>query len=801
LSPRTISSFGIAAAAALLGLAWLGLRDRAPLDRALTARTIVHYCRDCHDELSESGNVVLDPAALTDIGGHADLWEKVVRKLRAGNMPPAGNPRPSSGTYDHIATFLETALDRAAATTPNPGTLPQLHRLTRTEYRNTIRDLLALDDLPAELDFELLLPADNASSGFDNIADLLFVSPAIMERYLEAARKLSRLAVGDPDTPVMVNIHRLPLQQPQDEEVEGLPLGTRGGLVTDSYFPLDAEYVVRVEIERRAREPHQLTISIDGARVAEATIGVRDDNGRPQSTFEFRVPVDAGPHRVGATFVTRTDALDERIVRQLRRSRGTLPAIEVVTISGPYTPTGPGHTPSRARLFVCHPATAAEEAPCAREILSTLARRAYRRPVTQADVDELWPFYEAGVAERGFERGIERALERVLVSPQFLFRIEHVPPGTKRGQPFPLGAFELASRLSYFLWSSMPDDELLTAAEHGTLDDSQVLSREIGRMLADPRSDALVDNFAAQWLFLRDVEHRDPDLFLFRDYDENLRKAFVTETELFVGSVFREPRSVLDLITANYTFVNQRLAQHYGIPHVRGSYFRRVELPADGPRGGLLGQGSILRLTSYPTRTSPVLRGKFVLDNLLASPPPPPPADVPALVAPTANEGETLTMRAAMAAHRANPQCAACHAQLDPIGFALEQFDAVGRWRDVDGGKPIETLSELPDGTRIDGIAGVKAMLVNDPERFVTALTEKLLMYALGRNIQYYDLPAVRRIVRHAAASGYTFKSIVEGITSSVPFRQRWLPPAKTKPPPGTTVAALGAGAAQTEGD
>jgi mono/diheme cytochrome c family protein len=794
--------FGIAAATALLATSWLGLRDRGPADRALTAGTIAHYCRDCHDELSQSGDVVLDPKALTDIGAHAELWEKVVRKLRARNMPPAGNPRPAIAAYDEIASFLETALDRAAAAAPNPGTLPQLHRLTRTEYRNTIRDLLALDDLPAEMDYELLLPADNASSGFDNIADLLFVSPAIMERYLEAARKLSRLAVGDPDTPVMVNIHRLPLQQPQDEEVEGLPLGTRGGLVTDSYFPLDAEYVVRVELERRQRERHELAISIDGERVAEAMTGVRDDRGRPQDTFEFRVPVDAGPHRVGATFVARTAALDERVVRQLRRSRGTLPAIEVVTISGPYTPTGPGSTPSRERLFSCHPATVAEEAPCAREILSTLTRRAYRRPVTKTDVDELWPFYEAGVAERGFERGIERALERVLVSPQFLFRIERVPPGTKRGQPFSIGAFELASRLSYFLWSSMPDDELLEAAESGTLEDSQVLSREIDRLLADRRSDALVDNFAAQWLFLRDVEQRDPDLFLFRDYDENLRKAFVTETELFVASVFRAPRSVLDLITANYTFVNERLARHYGIPHVRGSYFRRVELPADGPRGGLLGQGSILRLTSYPTRTSPVLRGKFVLDNLLASPPPPPPANVPALVAPTADEGETLTMRAAMARHRADPQCAACHAQLDPIGFALEQFDAVGRWRDVDGGKPIETVSELPDGTKIDGIAGVKAMLIGDPERFVTALTEKLLMYALGRNIQYYDLPAVRRIVRHAAERGYTFKSIVEGIVTSVPFRERWLPPTKASASPATTVAALEDGsAAQTEGD
>jgi mono/diheme cytochrome c family protein len=794
LSARTISWFGIAAAAALVGLAWLGLRDHGPADRALTAATIGRYCRDCHDAASQSGDVVLDPAALTDIGGHAELWEKVVQKLRARNMPPAGNPRPTVAAYDHIATFLETSLDRAAATAPNPGTLPQLHRLTRTEYRNTIRDLLALDDLPAEMGYELLLPADNASSGFDNIADLLFVSPAIMERYLEAARKISRLAVGDPDMPVMVNIHRLPLQQPQDEEVEGLPLGTRGGLITDSYFPLDAEYVVRVDLERRLRERHELSITVDGARVAEATIGVRDDTGRVPSTFEFRVPVDAGPHRIGATFVERTAALDERTVRQLRRSRGTLPAMEVVTISGPYTPTGPGTTPSRERLFTCHPTSAAEEAPCARQILTTLVHRAYRRPVGKTDIDDVWPFYEAGLAERGFERGIQRALERVLVSPQFLFRIERVPPGAKPGQPFRLSSLELASRLSYFLWSSMPDDELLAAAESGALDDSRVLSREIGRLLADPRSDALVDNFAAQWLFLRDVEHRDPDLFLFRDYDENLRRAFVTETELFVASVFREPRSVLDLITAHYTFVNERLARHYGIPHIRGSYFRRVELPPNDPRGGLLGQGSILRLTSYPTRTSPVLRGKFVLDNLLASPPPPPPANVPALVAPTADEGETLTMRAAMAKHRANPECAACHAQLDPIGFALEQFDAVGRWRDVDGGKPIETVSELPDGTRIDGIEGVKAMLVNDPERFVTALTEKLLMYALGRNIQYYDLPSVRRIVRQAAASQYTFKSIVEGIVTSVPFRERWVPQAK--PAHGTTVAAVDTAAA-----
>ena len=742
----------------------------------MTVGLVGEYCSDCHDPISQSGGVVLDAAAFDDVGAHAELLERVVRKLKAQTMPPPENPRPSAASYQRVTAYLETALDRSAAATPNPGVLPQLHRLTRTEYRNTIRDLLAVENLPAELDYELLLPADNSSSGFDNIAELLFVSPAVMERYLEAARKISRLAVGDPDLPVMVNIHRMPLHLPQDDAVAGLPLGTRGGLATDSYFPLDAEYSFRVQLERAPREQHELEITVDGARVAAATIGLASLANPPQRVFEFRVPVDAGPHRVGATFVERTAALDERTLRPQRRSRGTLPAIEIVTISGPYSATGPGETPSRDRLFVCRPKAAADEPQCAREILGTLARRAYRRPVDAADVDELWAFYEAGVTERGFERGIQRALERVLVSPQFLYRIERIPPGAKPGATFAVDDLELASRLSYFLWSSMPDDELLDVAATGELTQPRVLSRQVARMLADPRAEALVDNFAAQWLFLRDVAGRNPDPFLFRDYDEGLRSFFATETELFVASVFGSERSVLDLLTANYTFLNERLAEHYGVAHVRGSHFRRVELPPSSGRGGLLGQGSILTLTSYPTRTSPVLRGKFVLDNLLASPPPPPPPDVPALVAETVAEGQKLSMRDALAAHRADPKCASCHAQMDPIGFALEQFDAVGRWRDSEGGLPIETASTLPDGTVVDGLAGVKALLLKDPERFVSALTEKLLMYALGRNIQYYDLPAVRAIVRGAEPRDYTFAAIVEGIVTSVPFRQRSVP-------------------------
>jgi hypothetical protein len=603
-----------------------------------------------------------------------------------------------------------------------------------------------------------------------------------MERYLEAARKISRLAIGDPALPVLVNIHRLPLDLPQDRAADGLPLGTRGGLAVDGYFPLDGEYVFRVTLERPPRERHELEVAIDGVRVGAAMTGVPPAAGvAPPREIEFRVPVDAGPRRVGVTFVERTAALDERTLKPARRSRGTLPAIEIVTISGPYSATGPGATPSRERLLVCAPTSADDEAACARQVLTALAQRAYRRPAAATDVAELWPFYEAGRAERGFEGGIQRVLERVLVSPQFLYRIERVPDGAQPGQAFRVSDIELASRLSYFLWSSMPDDELLASAAAGELGDDRGVVRQVARMLADPRADALVDSFASQWLFLRDVAGRDPDPFLFRDYDEGLREAFVEETKLFVASVFHSQVSVLELITADYTFLNERLAEHYDIPHVRGSRFRRVSLPPGSPRGGLLGQGSILTLTSYPTRTSPVLRGKFVLDNLLASPPPPPPPDVPALVAETAAEGQQLTLREALARHRADPKCASCHAQMDPIGFALEQFDAVGRWRDSEGGLPIETASELPDGTVVDGMAGLEKLILDDPERLVSALAEKLLMYALGRNVQYYDLPAVRAIVRHAAANGYTFRSLVEGIATSVPFTERRLPP--TEPP------------------
>jgi hypothetical protein len=472
------------------------------------------------------------------------------------------------------------------------------------------------------------------------------------------------------------------------------------------------------------------------------------------------------------TFIQKTEALDEATLRNRLRSRGPQPSIGAVTVRGPYNITGPGDTPSRRRIFNCKPATAAEEQTCAKQILSTLMRRAYRRPVTDADLQDLLPFYEAGRAESNFDMGVQRALERLLVSPQFLYRIERTPANAAAGSSYRVNDLELASRLSFFIWSSIPDDQLLDLAAANKLHDPAVLREQTLRMLRDPRSESMVNNFAAQWLFLRDIEVKAPDLFLFRDFDEGLRKSFVRESELFLDSILREDRSVLDLITANYTFVNERLAKHYGIPNVRGSHFRKVTFPEASPRGGLLGQGGILLLTSYSTRTSPVLRGKYVLENLLASPPPPPPPDVPSLRTEDSPD-KPLTLREAMSLHRASPACANCHARMDPIGFAMENFDAVGQWRDHDQGKPIEVSSSLPDGTVVDGVAGIKQLLLRDPERFVSAVSEKLLMYAIGRNVQYFDAPSVRGIVRQAAPDNYKFSSLVLGVVNSVPFQMR----------------------------
>ena len=753
----------------------------------------------CHSERLKTAGLVIDPTGVARPGDQPETWEKVLRQVRAGTMPPPGAPRPPQAFYTRAAGYLARELEASAAARPNPGSLPLAHRLTRTEYANVIRDLLALPDLPKELDYTTLLPADNASSGFDNLAETLFVSPATMERYLEAALKISRMAVGDPAMGALVNTHITPVRQPQERRNEVLPFGTRGGLQIDGYFPLDAEYEFKVETAGVGAEAHQLEISIDGERKAISNVsrtpGVPAAGDDVPSRGAFRFAVPAGPRSVGVAFVERSEALSEAPLRPPGRNRGALPSVVSVTITGPFNMTGPGDTPSRRRLFVCRPSTRdarsgqgpdGEESACADRILTTLLRRAYRRNVTTDDLRRARRFYAAGRAERDFDLGIQRALERVLVSPQFLFRIEQDPSGAAPGSIQRVADFELASRLSFFLWSSMPDDELLDAAAAGTLRKPDVLRRQVTRMLADPRSRSLVTNFAAQWLFLRDVESKEPDVYLFRDFDEGVRTAFVRETELFLDSILRpstgaqgapstaegrENRSVLELLTADYTFLNEPLAKHYGIPQITGSHFRRVTLPAGSPRRGLLGQGSILSITSYSTRTSAVLRGKYVLDNLLASPPPPPPPNVPSLN--TEQSGKPLSMKEAMQLHRANPACAGCHAKMDPIGFALENFDALGRWRAEENGRPLEVTSALPDGTIVDGVEGVRQLVLRDPAIFVEAMTSKLLMYALSRNIQHYDQPTIRVIARESARENYTFASLVLGVVSSVPFQSR----------------------------
>jgi mono/diheme cytochrome c family protein len=774
-----MASWIAVASAAAASLVQITSAQQPPSSAPQLARTVVtRYCVTCHNQKLKTAGLTLDAADIAHVSQDGALWEKVIRKLRAGAMPPRGAPRPDEATYDMVAAYLETELDRAAAATPNPGKMGAFHRLSRTEYKNAIRDLLALDALPKELDIATLLPADNSSSGFDNLADLLFVSPTALEGYLSAARKISRLAAGDPAIPVIVDRYLLPPDLPQNVRREGAPIGTRGGIVIRSDFPVDGDYRVNIEFAGNAREPHQLEVSVDGDRAQVFTVGDKPLPPRGEGVFlqeadkpvEVRLPLKAGPRTLAVAYIEHTSALGEELVRPRLRSRGNQPALASVTVSGPYAVTGSGETPSRRRLFVCHPATRADEASCARQILSTLTRRAYRRASTDQDVQLLLPFFEAGRAEGGFERGIQQALERVLVSPQFLFRIERDPAGDAVAR---ISDVELASRLSFFLWSSIPDEELLDVAVRGKLKEPAVLERQVRRMIADPRSRTLVTNFAEQWLYLRDVEARRPDERLFPDFDESLRQAFTRETELFLESVIREDRSALDLLNANYTFVNGRLAKHYGIPNVYGPEFRRVTL-TDEHRRGLLGQGSILLLTAYSTRTSPVLRGKYVLANLLGTPPPPPPPNVPLLKTESRESGKVLSMREAMVQHRANPVCATCHERMDPIGFALDNFDAVGRWRTVaESGTPIDPSGVMPDGSKFEGVVGLRNILLSRPRQFVSTITENLLTYSLGRSLEYYDGSAVRAITRDAARDNYRFSSLILGIVKSTPFQMR----------------------------
>ena len=798
---RTRSLAAVLAAAALWFQGGTGAASAQPHDdRALVTR----YCVGCHNDRTLTAGVSLQGVDFDRIGEHAgevELWEKVVRKLRARAMPPAGRPRPGEAEYAGLVARLETAIDAAAADVPNPGRRPAVHRLNRAEYANAVRDLLALD-----VDTRALLPADDSGYGFDNIADVLSVSPMLTERYLSAARKISRLAVGDPNLAPATEIFTVDKYLKQDGRVsDDLPFGSRGGLAVRHTFPVDGEYVAKIYLSRtydgRLRglaDRHDLEVRLDGALVRTLTVGgpVRDAAGAEQRRDyrnaaddgqEVRFTAPAGPHLLAVTFVDQAAVLEGMrrphyaVTSYEYAGDQTLdPGIGRVELRGPYNVTGRGDTPSRRVVFVCRPPAGAapsgpEETACARRILGQLGRRAFRRPLDDRDLDMLLGFFRQGREKGDFDAGIEMALRRVLVSPDFLFRRERDPAGAAADAAYPVSDHELAARLSFFLWSSIPDDELLDLAERGVLRDAGVLEAQAARMLADPRSASLVENFGGQWLYLRNMALVAPDPYAFADFDANLRRAMARELEMFLDRQIRQDRSVLDLLTSDETFVNQRLAEHYGIPNVYGNHFRPVALDgALSPRRGLLGKGSVLTVTSYAHRTSPVVRGKWLLENILGSPPPPPPPDVPAL-AENDDRGEPpRSVRERLEVHRENPACAGCHRVMDPLGFALENFDAIGRWRTVtEAGTPVDAAGELVDGTPVDGPESLAAALLKRPENFVTTVTEKLLTYGLGRGAEYYDAPAVRRIVREAKDDDYRWSAVIAGIVRSVPFQMR----------------------------
>jgi len=775
----------------------------APVMDATSVRaTLDQYCVGCHSDRLKTGNLSLQGLDMASVPDEARVWEKVIQKLRAGTMPPGGSRRPDAAGYRALWTWLEDTIDARGAKEPNPGPSQAFHRLNRLEYQNAIRDLLALD-----VDVASLLPADDTyEHGFDNNADMLSMSPSLTSRYLLVAGRVSRTAVGVTPEDAAVATYRVHPNVFQDDRLnEDLPFGSRGGIAVDHYFPVDAEYTARVKLHRNFSDyiigfsrPHVLEIRLDGALVKRFTVGDGDSKGRMaplsfsgniagdaeweyfmntgDAGIEARFPATAGSHVVSVSFQRLTTEEDGPL-QPRQRGYGmfvnehyeALARVESVAVGGPYNVRGPGDTPSRHEIFVCRPSAAAEERACAERIIGRLARRAFRRAVTDADVAPLMAFYEEGRSEGTFDDGIQFALERILVDPEFLFRIEAGDePGAR-----PRTQTELASKLSFFLWSSIPDEPLLDSAIEGTLDDPEVLQGHVQRMLADERSRTLVDGFAAQWLRLRNLEDAARESSDFPDFDENLRRAFRMETELFVESTIREDRSVTDLLRARYTFVNERLARHYGIEGVYGPRFRRVALPEDSPRGGLLGQGSLLMVTSYPNRTSPVVRGKWLLESIVGAPPPEPPANVPGL--PDRGEGgKPASVRERLENHRRNPVCAACHNSIDPMGFGLENFDAIGAWRDrSEAGTPIDATGIMPNGTKFEGPSGLRGLLLSQEREFAATVTSKLLSYALGRGLEYYDVPTVRAIVRDAARENYRWSAIVTGIARSVPFQMR----------------------------
>ncbi|MYD71284.1 MAG: DUF1592 domain-containing protein [Acidobacteria bacterium] len=771
--------------------------------------TLDGFCVRCHNDRLRTADLALDAHDLADVGADAETWERVILKLRARTMPPAGNPRPAENTYRAVASWLETEIDTVAMVSPDPGRGESFHRLNRAEYHAAVRDLLAVD-----VDVAELLPADDTyEHGFDNNGDVLSISPDLMARYLSAARRISRLAVGIPPVGPAVATYRVhPGLVQNDRQDERLSFGSRGGIAIPHYFPVDGEYTIRIRLHRNFSDyilgfaaPQELDVRVDGALVERFEVGDADAVGQMaplsfsgniagdpdweyymntgDSHLEVRFPAKAGQRTVGVSFVRRLSEL-EGVLQPRNRGYGRFvderyddhAAVEQVAIGGPYNVEGPGDTPSRREIFACRPAAGAaadEEQACAGRILEKLARRAYRRPVDDGDLDALLDFFRTGRRDGGFDDGIQFALERMLVDPEFLFRIERDPAGAAPGTPYRLADLELASRLSFFLWSSIPDDELLEAAADGRLQDPAELERQTRRLLADGRSRALVDNFASQWLRLRNLESQERESADYPEFDENLREAFRRETELFVDSNLREDRSLLELLSANYTFVNERLARHYGIPGVYGDRFRRVTFDRDHPRGGLLGHGGLLMVTSYPNRTSPVVRGKWLLETILGAPPPEPPPNVPGL--PDRGEGgEPASVRDRLERHRANPACAGCHAPMDPLGFALENYDAIGLWRAAsEAGRPIDASATMPSGEAFEGPAGLRRVLLSRGDDFAAAVTEKLLAYALGRGLEYTDRPAVRRILRDAATDDYRWSSIVLGIVESTPFQWR----------------------------
>jgi mono/diheme cytochrome c family protein len=778
---------GLAASTVLAGVVFLTAVP-VPAQNSTTATaanahrdTLQLYCVGCHSGPTPFAGLSLEPLDFAKLEENGEIWEKMIRKLRDRQMPPAGMPKPDDATMQALIKYVETGRDRLSETNPNPGRTT-LHRLNRTEYANVIRDLLAL-----EIDVNDLLPADDIGYGFDNIGDVLSVSPFLMERYLATAAKIARTAVGDPSMPVSYQTYVVPHGLKQiDRLSENTPVGSRGGTAVRHRFPVDGEYEISVGLARNRNDDwlgmgkeRKLDVRLDDQRVAMFTVAANVQAavvGRgtaPDAHLKIRVPVKAGTRELVATFLKDT-VIQEGIIDRERDdvSRTYFEGVGTVTVTGPYDIQGPGATPTRDKIFTCRPAGASDEQACAEKILSNLARRAYRRPIAADDMPQLLALYRQGAQNGGFEAGVKLALQKILVSPEFLFRAEFDPPGAAPGSVHKVSDIELASRLAFFLWSSMPDDELLAVAESGRLSDKAVLQGQVKRMLADPKVKELAKNFAGQWLFVRNIARIAPDQTSFPNFDENLRQAFEQEMELLLDSQVREDRAIADLLNVDYTYINERLAQHYGIKGIYGPEFRRITL-ADPNRHGLLGKAAVLTVTSYPNRTAPTIRGKWVLQQVLGTPPPPPPPNVPSLK--DDQTTKNLTMRQRMELHRSNPTCAACHRMMDPLGFALENFDGLGQWRETVGygTDKIDSSGALPDGTTFDGPAGLRNVLMTKKDMFVETFTEQFLTYALGRGVEQYDHPVLRKITREAASDNHRWSSIILGIVNSTPFQMR----------------------------